>query len=132
MDGARAGTLQLVLEREIEIGRVDADENGHAFREQAARQRAADAEDLRQPRYDLGYATDRQRFQRVPRLAPRRLHLRTRNADEARARDARPDRGNQYRSERVAGRLSRGNSDGERSGARGVTHGCVCSYRVNG
>ena len=109
-----AGALQLVLEPEIEIGRVDTDE--HAARVPRRRRRAsarADAEDLRQPRYDLGYAADRQRFQRVPRLATRRLHLRTRNADEARVRETRAHGRDQYRCERVAGRFSGGDSDGD-------------------
>ena len=54
MDRAHAVALQLALEREVEIRRVDADEHRHPIARAAGAQRAADREDFGQPGDDLG------------------------------------------------------------------------------
>ncbi len=120
--GARTVALQLALEREIEIGRVDADEHRHAFGKQSARQRATDGEDLGQPGEDLRDAAHGERLERVPCLAPGLLHFRSRDADETSTRYPRTYRLDQHRRQRISRRLACDDSDRDGTGVRGVTH----------
>ena len=87
MHGAHAAALEPRLEAEVEVRRVDADEQRHAL---AATRRDASArrmrDELGQVADDLDEAAHRQRLQRVPRLAAGRLHPRSGDADEAHAR----------------------------------------------
>jgi hypothetical protein len=66
---AHALALQLALEPEVEVGRVDADEQRDVSRAGARAQLAANAQQLRQVRDDLGEAAHRELLERIPRVA---------------------------------------------------------------
>ena len=107
--------FSLRLEPEVEVGRVDADEDRGAFGNEARAKRAADAEQFRQVRDDLGEAAHREAFHRVPGFAALGLHLRPGDARETHPRIARPHGTDQRRRERVPGSLARHDADERRA-----------------
>src|SRR3954465_8420810 len=80
VNGANAATLQLALESQIEIRRIDADEHGNMRIAETLRDVAAQADESRQVRYDLDEAAHGEVLGRRPRLAARRFHLRSGDA----------------------------------------------------
>ncbi len=119
MHGAHARALELRFEAEVEIRRVDADEDRHALGAQPSREPAAQCEELRQAGQHLDQPAHRQRFQRIPGLAAGRLHPGPGDADEADLRQPRAHGADQCRGERVAGGLAGDDADGHCAGAGG-------------
>jgi len=114
MDGAHALPLEAALEAEIELGRVDADEQRSPRCAQPAIHVAPDAHELGQMPDHFNDAAHREAFLRMPRLAASAFHARTRNAGEAHAGNAFAHCGDQLRAERVARRLAGDDADGGR------------------
>mgnify|MGYP003694605919 CR=1 FL=1 len=85
MHGAHAMPLEVALEPEIEIRRVDPDEHRDRHIEQPPSERAAQSPQLRNAGHHLGKAADRERFERRPDFAAGRLHFRPGDTDEAHA-----------------------------------------------
>ncbi len=118
MHGANTAPLELRLESEIELGRVDADEQRHARAQQPRAKVAADANQLGDVPEHLDEAAHGELLDRIPRLAALGLHLRTRDASEANAGMPRADRTDQRRGERIARRLARDDADERTSHSR--------------
>jgi hypothetical protein len=91
--GAHAAPLELALEPEVEIGRVDTDEQRHAFGEQPSPERATNAKQLGQMRDHLDEAAHGELLEREPGFAAGRFHFRSRRCRQsARAASARARR----------------------------------------
>ncbi len=99
--------LQLLLEPEIEVRHVDADDDvGRACME-SFDERAPQPDQPRQMRDHLDQAHDAEVVGRRPGLAAERHHLRPGHAEELRVGHARANGRDERRPERVARRLAR-------------------------
>ena len=116
MNRAHAGALQLALEPEIEVGRVDADEQRHA-RAQAGARRSSRR--MRKSSGRCATTSTKPRTasfsMRKPHLAAGRLHPRTGDAGEAHVGMARAHGVDQRRRQRVAGGFAGDDADGDRA-----------------
>src|SRR5438874_449318 len=81
-------SLELPLETQIEVRRVDADEHSDARLAKPARERAAQPPQLGNSPQNFGESTNGQRLERHPWFAPRLFHLGPRHSDESHAGDA--------------------------------------------
>ena len=101
MDRAHARALELRFQAEIEIRRIDADEQPRLRPQEPAAQPVPDTHELRQVREHFHIAAQRELRHRVPGFAPGRNHLRPRDSREARGRQPPAHRADQVRPERI-------------------------------
>ena len=127
MHGADAARLELALDPEVEVGRIDADVHIGLEFEHAPAQRAAQRQQARQVAQHLGQAHHGQFLGRPPRLQPRRHHARAADAGAAHAGQARAQRLDQAGAEQVAGRFA-----GHQHDARGCGIGSGVQGAIQG
>src|SRR6185503_17744630 len=122
MHGAHTPALELPLEAEVEVGRVDADEYGDARVEEAARETAAQRDEPRQVRDHLGKPANGELLGGCEGFAARCLHLRTGDAGEADRRPHAPHGPDQRGAERVARRFAGDDTDRDVGASRSAGH----------
>ena len=128
LDGRHAPGLHLASHAQVELGRIDADESIGGCLCQAADQVAAQREQARQVPDDLRETHDREFLDRVPGLATRGNHARTRDSEETGARGTGREGLDQWPSKIVARSLARDEREGSR--LRSLVHaGCPLSAR---
>lgn len=110
-----ARLLEIHLEVEIEIGRVDADEKRRPVAEEMLAELSAYSDDLPVMPEHLYEAAYRELFHREENLHPRSFHLRTADADEAKSRPALAERTDQVSAKLIPGSFSRDDADRERA-----------------
>ena len=107
MDGLDTGVLEVFFEPEIEIGRIDADEDVGPDVEQALLELTANAGNLAVVLQRVDIAHDRQLLERPPGVEALALHLRPADAVEHGIRQLGPERGNQVAGQEIPGGLAR-------------------------
>ena len=118
MHGADAGAAQLQLQPEVEVRRVDADEDVGAREYQVADQVLAPAQQLAQAAEDLDQAHDRQALHGEFGNQALGLHARTAHADELDLGVAFAQRLHQAGAKDVPRGLARHQGDAQLAGAR--------------
>src|SRR5256886_13408491 len=103
--------LEARFEAEIEIGRVDADEEIGRIAQELRAERAADREDRGHALQHLDVAAHRELFHGKERASAFRDHLRSRDAMELRVLPARLHRAHESRAQHVARGLARDDRD---------------------
>ena len=82
MNGGDACALQCFFERQIEIGRIDADEERWSLLQHAVSQPAPNAENFTKAFKHFNVAAHGELFHRIPRRCARRLHSRPGDTDK--------------------------------------------------
>ena len=119
MHGGNTGGFQAGFQREVEVGRVDADEQVGRRGQQALPQAGANGENFGGVTQGVDKAVDGERFKRVQAGETLRLHERAANAEKFGVRVARAQGGEQVRGEQVAGGFSGNQCDAQRGGHDG-------------
>src|SRR5439155_25551362 len=105
--GRNARPLQLALERQVEIGSVDADEKPRPRRDHAPSEISPDRVDFQKMPQHLYVTADRQFFHGEPGIEPLRLHLGATDTDEPQSRNSLAQSGDEVSSEKVPRSLPR-------------------------
>ena len=116
VDGGDAGVLELAFEPEVEIGRIDADEEIRPVAQHAFGELAPDAHDLAVVAQRLGIAAHRELLHREMRLEALGRHARPADARELDPRPARLQRRDQMGGQQVAGGFAGHHADAHMSG----------------
>jgi hypothetical protein len=109
--GGNAPRLQLRLERQVEIGRVDADERARRVSPQMLRKPAPDGDDFGQVAQHLNVAAHGQLFEGEKHFQARSFHARAADAGEAKGRVEFAQGADQFAAEQVARRLAGDHGD---------------------
>ena len=110
MDAGNPGSLQIAFQRQIEVGRVDADEDLRLRLQELPLQGTPNRQDFTQAAQRFNITAHRKCLHRKPGFGTQRLHLGAGNTDKLKAGLGIVERVNQQAAKQIARRFARDNT----------------------